>query len=394
MAITIQDNPQLITSASNPCVFEFSSTSTGNSSFSFIVELTVNGSVHSYHQRFVESSNYARFDASEILRGIVFSDMITDGTLSTAYTEAIASYSIRIIEKYGTPPVQVGLWTSSTTFYAINGSLRHNLWIDTDFSDYDMSVNQDPLFLTYFPRTEKHYCGLNESTFLGSLVSNGLVSYMNVRLYDVSGTLLYSSLANALSTTILKVVDVSPSTLIANTSLTAPNFDEAYYYTIQNEQGLSQTEQFKIYIDRECSQYTSRRLHWLNKFGVWDSYSFTKYSEESTDVKSYSYQKERGQWNSSNDYEYLTEGGERLNHAKTSTDKMKLHSDWIKQDKQNWLMRSLLESPKVYLETETGVFEPVKVSTSKFKLKQRIREGLINETIEIERTYTYQSQLN
>ena len=394
MAITIQDNPQLITSASNPCVFEFSSTSTGNSSFSFIVELTVNGSVHSYHQRFVESSNYARFDASEILRVIVFSDMITDGTLSTAYTEAIASYSIRIIEKYGTPPVQVGLWTSSTTFYAINGSLRHNEWINTDFSDYDMSVNQDPLFLTYFPRTEKHYCGLTESTFLVSLVSNGLVSYMNVRLYDVSGTLLYSSLANALSTSILKVVDVSPSTLIANTTLTAPNFDEAYYYTIQNEQGLSQTEQFKIYIDRECSQYTSRRLHWLNKFGVWDSYSFTKYSEESTDVKSYSYQKERGQWNSSNNYEYLTEGGERLNHAKTSTDKMKLHSDWIKQDKQNWLMRSLLESPKVYLETETGVFEPVKVSTSKFKLKQRIREGLINETIEIERTYTYQSQLN
>jgi hypothetical protein len=132
----------------------------------------------------------------------------------------------------------------------------------------------------------------------------------------------------------------------------------------------------------------------LNKFGVWDSYTFTKYSEETTDVQSKSYQKERGQWNSSNEFEYLVENGERLNHAKTSVDKMRLHSDWIKQDKQNWLMKSLTESPKVYLETSSGVFEPVKVTTSKFKLKQRIREGLINETIDIERTYTYKSQLN
>jgi hypothetical protein len=395
MAITIATEPEAITSASNPCEFTFSSTATSNDSFSFVVELTVNGTIHSFHQRFLESAQYARFDASEILRNIVFSDMITNGTLSTAYTEAIASYSIRVIEKYGTPPVQVGSWVGSNTVYAINGSLRHNDWINTDFADYDMDSVAVPLFMTYFPRTERHYCGLNESTFLGALSSTGSTSYMEVKLYDSNDVVIFSSLAITLTATRLKVVDVSPSTIIANTSLTSSNFNAAFYYSIRTYVGFaSQTEYFKIYIDRECSQYTSRRLHWLNKFGVWDSYSFNKYSEESTDVKSSSYEKELGQWNASNQHDHLVENGQMLNYSKNSKDKMTLNSDWIKQDKQNWLMKSLIESPKVYLETSEGKFEPVKVTTSKFKLKQRIREGLINEKIEIERTYTYQSQLN
>ena len=194
MAITIQTYPQLITSASNPCEFTFSSTQTANDSFSFIVELTVNGAVHSYHQRFQGSAQYARFDASEILRNIVFSDMITDGTLSTSYTEAIASYSIRVIEKYGTPPVQVGSWVASTTVYAINGSLRHNEWISTTFQDYDMTLGVTPLYLTYFPRDQKYYCGLNESIFVGSLISSNAASNLDVFLYDAAGSLLYQSL--------------------------------------------------------------------------------------------------------------------------------------------------------------------------------------------------------
>jgi hypothetical protein len=56
-------------------------------------------------------------------------------------------------------------------------------------------------------------------------------------------------------------------------------------------------------------------------------------------------------------------------------------------------MRSLLESPSVYLEISQGVFEPVTISTKKYKLKQRIKEGLIQEVISINRTYTYTSQL-
>ena len=108
MALTIQTSPSDWNPANNPCVFTFSSTNTGQANFSIVVELTVNGSVHSFHQVFTESSNYAKFDCSEILRTIVLSNIVTDGTFVTLYSDAAATYSIRVREKYGTPPTEQG----------------------------------------------------------------------------------------------------------------------------------------------------------------------------------------------------------------------------------------------------------------------------------------------
>ena len=86
MAVTITNSPQDWTTASNPVVFEFSSTETAQDSFSFMIELQVNGSVHSYHQVFPESANFGKFDCSAILRTIVFSELVSDGSLDTSLT--------------------------------------------------------------------------------------------------------------------------------------------------------------------------------------------------------------------------------------------------------------------------------------------------------------------
>ena len=72
--------------------------------FSFIVELYVDFVLVSTHQVFNESQNYAKFDASGDLRCLLTSDMVTTGTLLTYYDPAIAFVSIKIYEKYGTPP--------------------------------------------------------------------------------------------------------------------------------------------------------------------------------------------------------------------------------------------------------------------------------------------------
>ena len=392
MAITITNEPQNFTTASNPVVFEFSSTQTSQASFSFIVELTVNGSVHSFHQVFPESVNFGKFDCSEILRSIVFSDLISDGSFQTTYTNAIASYSIRVIEKYGTPPIQVGSFVGSNTLNVMNGALRHIDWINYDFTDYDFTTTVDCLFLTAFPRTSSYFCGLTESIFLGMISSTAIASDLTATLYDVNDVLISSGLASGLTANLL-LVDVSPATIVANTTVTNADFSTAHYYTIQISLSGANTELFRIYVDNECSQYTSRRLHWLNKFGVWDSYTFNKYSEESTSIKSKSYQRDSGTWSNTNEFEYNRVNGSNFSGTKTSSDIMKLNSDWIKQEKQNWLMPSLLESPSVYLEITQGVFEPVVVSTKSFVTKQKIKEGLIQEEISIQRTYKYTSQL-
>jgi hypothetical protein len=394
MAITIESTPNIITTASNPCVFVFSSDNTTQDAFSFEVELTVNGSVHSNHLIFVESGNRGKFNASEIIKSIVKSRLVTDMTLSVNYAESICSYSIRIIEVYGNPSAQQGSWVSSGTFRAFNGSLRHPDWIGFDYTQYDMVSTANSLFLTSFPRTERYYCAMDETMFISTVMSLSASSELNVYLYDLSGSVIASSLSNPLVDGYVMVLNVSPQSLIDNTSLLAGDFTSCYYYTVEVQHGSADTEDFKIYIDRECSMYDSHRLHWLNKFGVWDSYTFNKYSEESTSVKSNSYQIDRGTWSGSNDWEYNRYNGEQSTYSKTTTDKLKLNSDWIKQDKHNWLVRSLYESPIVYLEISYGVFELVNPDITSYTMKQRIKEGLISEVVTLNRTYTYTSQLN
>jgi hypothetical protein len=394
MAVTIETEPTSIQPASNPCVFDFSSDQTAQDSYTFQLELTINGAIHSYHDIYATSDNYGKFNCSEILRSVVFSNLIVDGTVATSYDDAICSYSIRVIDKYGTPPAQQGSWTSSTTRYAFNGSLRHIDWIDFDYLDYDTSIGNSKLALTSFPRDSYYYCGDLESMFLGILNSGNGTITITLGLYDTTGSAIGGTVVVSFVTSgRLLVADVSPQVLIANSSKTQADFDSAYYYQIAFK-GTYTSEQFKIYIDRECSQYTSRRLHWLNKFGVWDSYTFNKYSEDSSTITTNGYQVEKGNWSDSNVWTYNKYNGESATYAKTAKDTLTLNSDWIKEDKHNWLVRELYESPKVYLEESQGVFELVNPQISSYTLKQKIKDGLLQEVVKLERTYFYTSQLN
>ena len=55
-------------------------------------------------------------------------------------------------------------------------------------------------------------------------------------------------------------------------------------------------------------------------------------------------------------------------------------------------LNHLLESPKIYLETEDG-FELILSDTRSFDKKKRFSDGLIQESYKFKRTHTYKSQL-
>lgn len=399
MAVSIYDEPQKYSTAGNPLMFTFDSTETGQPNFSFIVEVYINGSLHSTHQVFRQFNTLSKFDCSGILASTLSSPLIVDGTLTTFYDSAINEYYIIVYEKYGTTPTTQDD-QSSSTLYAFNGSLRHPDWIDFDYQNYNADTNNSTssiLFLTSWPRAKSYYCGLEERVFLG-IICDDTGMNLRVRIYNSSGSQIATDLVSVTLSNFI-VFDASPSTIIANTSITQGNFDAAAYYTIEARptgggaySGAS--EAFRIDIDLECHRYETKRLHWLNKFGVWDSFTFTLVSVDSTNVESYGYQREKGVWDGTS-YTYPRYQGENVTFAKRATDQLILNSDWISQEVQQWLVRSLYESPVVYLEQETGTeFEPVNITNSSYQFKTRRRDGLIQEQITIQRTYSYTSQLN
>jgi hypothetical protein len=399
MAITIQQQPQLFTPAGNPIVWTFESDQTAQPNFCFIVELYLFGSLYSTHQVFPQFGILSRFNASEALKSFLSSPLIVNGSLTTDYNTAITNAWIVVSEKYGTPPV-IGASATTATMKPFNGALRHPEFINWNYKDYNVDTN-NPLtpgvkFLTSWPRARKYFCGLNENIFLG-FISNDTAFNVRFRLRTATGSII-ANVVTSLTLNDLTVVDCSPNTIIANTTITALDFAAAAYYeVIARAAGTGSfngsSETFKIYIDNECHRYPTRRLHWLNKFGVWDSFTFTLVSTESTKVAGSTYERESGIWSGTN-YIYPLYQGEMTTFSKRAEDTMILNSDWINQEVQQWLVRELYESPNVYLEAATGAFEPVNVTNQGYDLKQSRKDGLIMETIEIKKTYSYNSQLN
>lgn len=402
MAITLYDQPQLIAPAGNPLVFTFSSDETAQPNFSFIVELYINNQLRLTQEVYRQFNTLGRIDVSEAVQSTLSSPLVVDGTLLTYYDTAINEYYIVVYEKYGDPAIIQASDTSSV-LYGINASLRHQDFISWDYLDHAVSTSNPNsgsgvTWLTDWPRARRFFVADDESLFMGIL--NGDPGYFQVRfrLYDSNNTLIVTA-TDSNTANQFPVVDVSPLTIIANTAITQANFDDCAYYEITprgTQSGGSYSgggEPFIIYLDRECKRYETRRLHWLNKYGVWDAFTFSLVSVDSSTVQSYGYQREKGVWDSTS-YVYPRYQGEKVDFAKTSADQLTLNSDWINQDVQQWLVRSLMESPSVYLEIEYAKFEPVKVTNTSYQLKTRRRDGLIQEQITLERTYTYTSQLN
>lgn len=399
MAITFHTQPQVFTPGSNPVVWTFSSDETAQVNFSYIVEVYVNSILHSTHQVFPQNGIYAKFNASEIARGLLSSPLLLDGSLVTLYETAFDIIEITVYEQYGTPPA-IEASDNSNPKYVFNAALRHQDFVNWDYLNYNISTNNmmgsGMKYLTSWPRTYKYLCGLTEKVFLG-FISNDSGLQVDIRLYNAANTLIVSSLGNSITFQPLNVIDASPQNIINNTAITSGNFSTCAYYTVRtNASGggpsPGRSEVFKIYIDTECQRYPSKRLHWLNKFGVWDSFTFDLVSTDSTKVDGNRYEKEKGVWNNE-DYVYPLYQGEATTFSKRAEDTLTLNSDWIKEDVQQWLVRELYESPKVYLESD-GSFEPVNVTNASYKLKISRRDGLIQELVEIQRTYSFNSQLN
>lgn len=394
MAVTIYDEPQLIAPAGNPLVFTFSSNQTAQPNFSFVVEVYINSTLRLTQEVFRQFNTLGRIDVSEAVQSAIRNPEITTD-LEFDATNSMVTYAIIVYEKYGATPI-IQASDTSTTLKAFNAALEYPEWRVWDDADYNPNVTQGSLFLTYFPRTSRQLCGMNENIYVGYLEPTGGAGVaLACELYDIQGNVIASDFSIPLTSSEFNILNIGPQAIIANSTITQNDFDDCYkYFVYVDVGGISNSETYWIYMDTDCKRYTTHRLHWLNKLGSWDSFTFALVSTESATVQAFDYQRDPGVWDNTS-YTYPLYSGQKIHFAKTKTEQLILNSDWISEAVQNWLVESLFDSPLVYLEQNNGTeFEPVKVTNSNYQLKTRRRDGLMQEQVTIERTYTYRSQLN
>jgi hypothetical protein len=402
MAVTFIQEPDTFSAACNPIIWTFDSDQTAQPNFSFYVELYVNSNLHSAHQVFPELGNVGKFDASQIMRALTTTPVI-DAAFVQGFGTAMLPIQLKVYEKYGTPPA-LGAFASSTRGRVFNGALKYEQFINFQSANYDIKNTPGALFTTNFPRTEKTWCRYDECFFLGLFATRfapGDSYRLFFELYDSFGSSITSD-AYSIGYTNYWQFNVGPEVIISNTAITSAQFDLCAYYEVAVEYTdtpivgpptITYTEWFRIYYDQECTRYTPVRLHWLNKFGSYDGYSFDLVSQSSANVTANNYQRQLGEWVSGGGYNFAQTAPQMQHYSKRAVEQMIINSDWIKQEVQHWLVEELYESPRVYVE-DGSRFYPVMVTNPNYVKKLRRKDGLIQELVQLDKTHEYISQLN
>jgi hypothetical protein len=219
---------------------------------------------------------------------------------------------------------------------------------------------------------------------------------VTVKKYDSSGTIIATNSSVTYSPAAannLQQFNVSPVAI--NGSIGSSFIDSAVkYYTVQFlNPNISDEPIYRFDIGGN-GRYTSYTLHFLNRFGGFESYGFRRASRKNIEIERKSFKKLNYSMNSSGVISYANSNNvyseENSTYASTYREKMKLTSDFVSDDEYLWLS-DLILSPIVYLQ-EGAYFVPITINQSNYDFRKRVNDKLTSISLEFELPGTYNAQ--
>jgi len=369
MAISITQEPQEFTPSDNPIVWVFESDKTTQPNFYFLVEVYIDAVLIERHKVFPEQGIYAHFDASFVAeRYATVNDSSSNQTLNTI--------NINVTEYYNNV---AGLTVIGADAKIWKAKIKKENFVSYDFNNYVLNGFTTSKFLTLCPRGFDKTKG-TELKYLSFLV-NANAPTVDFNTYTSVGVLIDTqSITPTVTNESLVNISVGVQTLIDDISL---DFTNATYYTVEANNFSGSTEVYRIDIDTDCDYSKAKRLQWLNSLGGFDSYTYRLFSRESTDVKSFGYERQFGNFNTSNGYEFDLKGGTVIDYLKKFNKSLEITSDWLTEQVQNWMVAELYTTPIVYIEDALELYR-CKVTNNKYEMKGNENDMLFQEIIKIE----------
>lgn len=151
----------------------------------------------------------------------------------------------------------------------------------------------------------------------------------------------------------------------------------------------------------DCKGFETIRLTWLNKFGVWDYYNFTKKSIRSFSTNRKSYTQITGTWNDSK-FRLNGHSGGKKTYNSSISEKIKLNTDYITESEAIWLEELFISNDVYILEQRSTdsadegymrkYIQPATITNSTHTRKTKSNDKLIQYTFEVETTKTKKTQ--
>lgn len=261
----------------------------------------------------------------------------------------------------------------------INGSVTPNLasgtfkaynFVPPVFRNYFISyyANSVNRFITNRDITQLTY-NSTEQLYLtfGQLAPQNRVVTFNNGVTSVNSTINFQNIA---------MLNLSPAAI---------NNQAGSGFISDNTQRWTVTiNGYTAVVNRVCNQYTKAVLHFLNKFGGFDTFPFRLVNRESRNVERKQYQQK--DWFLEGNAMSQTNGrklaGGNIQFAVKEKVSYSLNSDFVNENDYTWL-RELVTSPEIYME-KGGFFFPAIVSQNNWTEKIRRTDKLFNLSIGID----------
>jgi hypothetical protein len=388
MALYFMQQPQKYHPAYNDIIFVTSGTNNTQTNYQYILDVWLTGA-SIYSKRFKVPSRpdgYGVFDISEFIRQYVTQD-IAIATTPEAVKQNLhswVSYDIKLGEEYGTSGTVYSAIATSGTYYAFNACYDPLDYVDYNQSNY-IAQTTSRKFLTNTNNTSSATAKPVRSTEREWLhfICNGsgnLVSYVYYSSDTGSG-----NLTNTFSTVItgdqmFLRIPAGPQ----NIGSTISSIGTTYSITLRDSTNQNVSETRYFIVRDYCSKYDSYRIHFLNKLGGFDSFTFNAVSKQSSTIDRQKYKKLWGAMSGSN-WIYSKSDIQEQTFSTIIKDKLIINSDWISEAESTWL-EELITSPVVYWDND-GTLIPLTITNSGYERKKTENEKMFNLVLEVEFTY-------
>jgi hypothetical protein len=155
------------------------------------------------------------------------------------------------------------------------------------------------------------------------------------------------------------------------------------YYTVRFGGAFAPTYRFNLTCEAQHEVFT---VHFLNRFGGFESRNFTKVSRKTIDIERSDYGKLAYTIDNSGVVSYRNSNNvyneTRTVYASQYKEKMTLNTDNLTDGEYTWL-GDLILSPMVYVEM-SGYFIPCIISQSDYEFRKHVNDKITNLTMNIE----------
>jgi hypothetical protein len=203
-----------------------------------------------------------------------------------------------------------------------------------------------------------------------------------VKAYNAAGMMTANNTINVTPSAAYYLQQLNLSANAINTAHGGAIPTDTVYYTVDINGGG--TYRFNIYCE---PRYTPITVHFLNKFGGYDSFDFPKVSKKGVDITKKDFTQLGYTIDPSGIMSYYSPGGNVLSENRTvfygnSKERRKLNTDYITEGTYNWL-QELVRSPQVYISLNNYLI-PIVITETSYEFKTMAVDRLFNLTINIE----------